>query len=75
MTRANQKVDTENDVWDQIEHYASASSMLFMTLADVVQVNRDVTKRPHPQALRPFLPELESFARHNHFNILHPILR
>ncbi|KAG2066337.1 Clavaminate synthase-like protein [Suillus decipiens] len=26
-------------------------------------------------ALRPFLPELDDFAHHNHFNILHPILR
>jgi hypothetical protein len=38
-------------------------------------VNFNVTKRPHPIALRPFLPELDDFARHNHFNILHPILR
>jgi hypothetical protein len=38
-------------------------------------VNRDVTKRQHPEAVRPFLPEIEAFARHNHFNVLHPILR
>jgi len=38
-------------------------------------VNLDVAKRPHPTALRPFLPELDDFAHHNHFNILHPILR
>ncbi|KAF9220306.1 Clavaminate synthase-like protein [Gyrodon lividus] len=54
------KVDAENGVLDQIEHYG---------------LNRIVTKCPHPQALRPFLPELDAFARHNHFNILHPILR
>ena len=30
---------------------------------------------PHPQALRPFLPEVDAFAQHNHFNVLHPILR
>jgi isopenicillin N synthase-like dioxygenase len=54
------KVDTENQILDQIEHYA---------------INLDVAKRPHPTALRPFLPELDDFARHNHFNILHPILR
>ncbi|KAG1817396.1 hypothetical protein EV424DRAFT_1347978 [Suillus variegatus] len=54
------KVDTENQILDQIEHYA---------------INLDVTKRPHPTAVRPFLPELDDFARHNHFNILHPILR
>lgn len=38
-------------------------------------VNRDVTKRSHPEAVCPFIPEIASFARHNHFNILHPILR
>ncbi|KAF8548279.1 Clavaminate synthase-like protein [Imleria badia] len=54
------KLDAENDVWDQIEQYT---------------MNHIVTKRPHPQALRPFLPFLDAFARHNHFNILHPILR
>ncbi|KAH7881900.1 hypothetical protein F5I97DRAFT_1914382 [Phlebopus sp. FC_14] len=54
------KVDTENQVLDQIEHYA---------------LNRIVNTHPHPQALRPFLPELDAFARHCHFNILHPILR
>ncbi|KAI9568579.1 hypothetical protein HD554DRAFT_2259773 [Boletus coccyginus] len=60
--RSSWKVGTKNNVLDQIEQYAT-------------QVNRNVTKRPHPQALRPFLPELDAFARHNHFNILHPILR
>jgi len=49
--------------------------MLSLILAEVVQVSRNVTKRPHPQALRPFLPELDAFARYNHLNILHPILR
>jgi len=38
-------------------------------------VNRDVRKRQHPEPLRPFLPEIEAFARHNHENVLHPILR
>ncbi|KAG2362912.1 hypothetical protein BDR07DRAFT_1450951 [Suillus spraguei] len=54
------KVDSENQILDQIEHYA---------------INLNVTKRPHPTPIRPFLPELDEFARHNHFNILHPILR
>ncbi|KIK34611.1 hypothetical protein CY34DRAFT_812806 [Suillus luteus UH-Slu-Lm8-n1] len=54
------KVDTENQVLDQIEHYA---------------INLDIAKRPHPTAVRPFLPEIDDFTRHNHFNILHPILR
>ncbi|KAH7928364.1 Clavaminate synthase-like protein [Leucogyrophana mollusca] len=47
-------------VRDQQEHY---------------NVNRDINKVPHPQALRPFLPEVDAFIRHNHFNILQPILR
>jgi isopenicillin N synthase-like dioxygenase len=38
-------------------------------------VHRDVTKREHPEALRPFLPEIQAFARHNHEQVLHPILR
>ncbi|RDB17173.1 hypothetical protein Hypma_001822 [Hypsizygus marmoreus] len=47
-------------VHDQVEHY---------------NINRDVTKRGHPQVLRPFLPEVAAFAKHNHLNVLHPILR
>lgn len=39
------------------------------------QVNRDVFKREHPEVLKPLLPEVEQFAKHNHFNILHTILR
>ncbi|KAF5325264.1 hypothetical protein D9619_009988 [Psilocybe cf. subviscida] len=50
----------ENGAKDQIEHY---------------NVNRDVKKREHPEALRPFLPEIDAFARHNHEQVLHPILR
>jgi len=54
------KVNSENNIFDQIVQYA---------------INRDVTTRPHPEALRPFLPEIDTFARHNHFNVLHTILR
>ncbi|KAG2097282.1 uncharacterized protein F5147DRAFT_656414 [Suillus discolor] len=54
------KVNSDNENFDQIENYA---------------VNLDVTRRPHPIALRLFLLELDDFVRHNHFNILHPILR
>ncbi|KAF9238970.1 Clavaminate synthase-like protein [Melanogaster broomeanus] len=50
----------DNGVRDQIEHY---------------NINRDVTKRDHPEAVRPFLPEIREFARFNHLNVLHPILR
>ncbi|KAF4579728.1 hypothetical protein EYR40_000094 [Pleurotus pulmonarius] len=47
-------------VRDQIEHY---------------NFNKDVYKREHPQPIRPFLPEIEAFSRHNHFNVVHPVLR
>ncbi|KAJ7450797.1 hypothetical protein FB451DRAFT_715989 [Mycena latifolia] len=50
----------DNGVHDQLEHY---------------NINRDVIKRQHPDAVRPFLGEIEAFARHTHFNVLHPILR
>ena len=39
------------------------------------EVNRDISKRAHPPALRPFLPEIAEFARHNHEEVLHQILR
>jgi len=50
----------DNGVRDQLEHY---------------NINRIVTKREHPEPLRPFLPEIDAFARHNHYHVLHPILR
>ncbi|KAJ7115280.1 hypothetical protein C8R44DRAFT_841911 [Mycena epipterygia] len=50
----------EDGVQDQIEQY---------------NINRHVRKREHPAALRPYLQEIEAFAHHNHFNVLHPILR
>ncbi|KAJ3556971.1 hypothetical protein NP233_g11853 [Leucocoprinus birnbaumii] len=50
----------DNGVHDQLEHY---------------NINRDVTKRGHPEVVRPLLPEIEAFAKHNHLNVLHPILR
>ncbi|KAF7296788.1 Clavaminate synthase-like protein [Mycena indigotica] len=50
----------DNGVHDQLEHY---------------NINRDITKRGHPEAVRPFLPEIEAFARHSHFDVLHPVLR
>ncbi|KAK0235432.1 Clavaminate synthase-like protein [Armillaria nabsnona] len=42
---------------------------------EVYSINRDTTKRQHPEAIRPHLAEIEAFARHNHLNVLHPILR
>ncbi|KAG7440381.1 Clavaminate synthase-like protein [Guyanagaster necrorhizus] len=50
----------DNGVKDQIEHY---------------NFHRDVTMRQHPECLRPYLGEIETFMKHNHFNVLHPILR
>ncbi|PFH51150.1 hypothetical protein AMATHDRAFT_143235 [Amanita thiersii Skay4041] len=50
----------DGGVKDQVEHY---------------NINKDITRRAHPENLRSFLPEIEEFAKHNHFNVLHPILR
>ncbi|KNZ76521.1 UPF0676 protein, partial [Termitomyces sp. J132] len=47
-------------VRDQIEHY---------------NFHTDVTLKEHPEALRPFLPEIDGFMRHNYFNILLPLFR
>ncbi|KAH8080736.1 Clavaminate synthase-like protein [Cristinia sonorae] len=50
----------DSGVHDQVENY---------------NINRDVTKKEHPQAIRPLLPEIREFSKHNHLNVLHPILR
>ncbi|KAI0922587.1 hypothetical protein AcV5_009517 [Taiwanofungus camphoratus] len=52
----------EAGVHDQIEQY---------------NIHRDVmnSKQQHPVALRPFLPEIEAFAKFCHLNILHQVLR
>ncbi|KAF8921391.1 Clavaminate synthase-like protein [Mucidula mucida] len=49
-----------NGVRDEIEHY---------------NIHRDINQREHPISLRPYLPEIQAFTEHNHFNVLHPILR
>ncbi|KAJ4469880.1 hypothetical protein J3R30DRAFT_3713143 [Lentinula aciculospora] len=49
-----------NGVHDQIENY---------------NMNRDVYKRQHPEALRPLLSELQEFTQHTHMNVVHKILR
>ncbi|KAI0089600.1 Clavaminate synthase-like protein [Irpex rosettiformis] len=41
---------------------------------ETYNINRNVAKKQHPEALRPYLPEIGDFARHNH-GILHTILR
>ncbi|KAJ6498545.1 hypothetical protein C8R47DRAFT_1175638 [Mycena vitilis] len=50
----------DNGVRDQAESY---------------NVNFAITKQQHPEAVRPFLAEIETFARHCHLNVVHPILR
>ncbi|KAI3612076.1 Clavaminate synthase-like protein [Moniliophthora roreri] len=50
----------EGGVRDQMEQY---------------NINRNVARRTHPEAIRPFIPEVDAFARHNHFNVVQPILR
>ena len=40
-----------------------------------LKVNHDVNKSSHPVALRPFMPEMDRFARHCHMNVLYPVLR
>ncbi|KAK0481287.1 Clavaminate synthase-like protein [Armillaria novae-zelandiae] len=50
----------DNGVHDQIEHY---------------NIHRDITKREHPEGVRRYLGEIEAFIKHNHFNVLYPILR
>uniref|UniRef100_A0A0W0F2V2 Non-haem dioxygenase N-terminal domain-containing protein n=2 Tax=Moniliophthora roreri TaxID=221103 RepID=A0A0W0F2V2_MONRR len=50
----------EGGVRDQLEQY---------------NINKNVSRRDHPEAIRPFLPEVEAFSRHNHFNVVQPILR
>ncbi|TFK45773.1 Clavaminate synthase-like protein [Heliocybe sulcata] len=49
-----------NGVHDQIENY---------------NIHPDSDPKQHPEALRPFLPEIEAFLEHCHVNILHSILR
>ncbi|KAF9259643.1 Clavaminate synthase-like protein [Marasmius fiardii PR-910] len=52
--------ELEGGVRDQIEMYS---------------INKDVTRRPHPDALQPFMPEIDAFARHNYSDVVHPMLR
>ncbi|PBK90715.1 Clavaminate synthase-like protein [Armillaria gallica] len=48
-----------NDIRDQIEQY---------------NINKS-NKQEHPAALRPYSKYLDDFARHNHFNVVYPILK
>ncbi|EIW79585.1 Clavaminate synthase-like protein [Coniophora puteana RWD-64-598 SS2] len=47
-------------VRDQQEHYT---------------FNQQVNSAKHPEAVIPYLPEIQEFIKYNHFNILHPLLR
>jgi hypothetical protein len=38
-------------------------------------VNRDVAKKPHPEVLKPYLPEIKDFAKFNHTEVLDKVLR
>ncbi|KAL0572717.1 hypothetical protein V5O48_009252 [Marasmius crinis-equi] len=42
---------------------------------EMYNINRDVTRRSHPEAIRPYIPEIDAFVRHNHFNVANTILR
>ncbi|PIL37656.1 hypothetical protein GSI_01350 [Ganoderma sinense ZZ0214-1] len=42
---------------------------------DQIEQYQFFEQKHHPQALQPFLPEIYAFAQHNHFKVLHPILR
>ncbi|EMD36756.1 hypothetical protein CERSUDRAFT_155040 [Gelatoporia subvermispora B] len=50
----------DSGVRDQIEHY---------------NLLRDVSRRQHPRALVPLLPEIDTFVRFNHVEVLLPLLR
>ncbi|KAI1787059.1 Clavaminate synthase-like protein [Ganoderma leucocontextum] len=50
----------DNGVRDQIEHY---------------NMHHSIFDQQHPKALQPFLSEIRAFTEHNHFKVLHPILR
>ena len=45
---------------DQIENY---------------NIHHSIFSQQHPKALQPFLSEMRAFTEHNHYNVLHPILR
>ncbi|KAG1737543.1 uncharacterized protein EDB91DRAFT_1337230 [Suillus paluster] len=52
------------------------SSTTYSSMSSIFKqyhTNRDVTKQGHPEALRPILPEIQEFSKHDHFNMLHPI--
>lgn len=67
----------DSGVRDEIEHYSSMPIPLIRSrpLLTHSPVHRNVAAQEHPTVLRPFVPELAAFARQNHYQVLHPILR
>ncbi|OJT03633.1 UPF0676 protein [Trametes pubescens] len=61
--KPRQTWDISNGVRDQIEQYNFHRAVT------------DPELQQHPRAIDPFLPELRAFTEHNHYNILHPLLR
>ncbi|KAI0325816.1 Clavaminate synthase-like protein [Cubamyces sp. BRFM 1775] len=55
--------DISNGVRDQIEQY------------NLHRAVTDPELQEHPRAMEPFLPELRAFTEHNHYNVMHPLLR
>lgn len=42
---------------------------------EMYNINHDVNKCTHPQILRQYLPDIDAFAKHCHYNVIHPVLR
>ncbi|KAI0365420.1 Clavaminate synthase-like protein [Pilatotrama ljubarskyi] len=61
--KPRQTWDISNGVRDQIEQYNFHRSVT------------DSELQQHPEVIKPFLPELRAFTEHNHFNVIHPLLR
>ncbi|KAI0761385.1 Clavaminate synthase-like protein [Trametes elegans] len=61
--KARRTWDVGNGVQDQIEQY------------NLHRAVTDPAFQQHPAALEPLLPELRAFTEHNHFNVMHPLLR
>ncbi|KAI0658145.1 Clavaminate synthase-like protein [Cubamyces menziesii] len=61
--KARQTWDISNGVRDQIEQY------------NLHRAVTDPELQEHPRAMEPFLPELRAFTEHNHYNVMHPLLR
>ncbi|KAI9068185.1 Clavaminate synthase-like protein [Trametes sanguinea] len=72
--------DISNGVRDQIEQYnctfhSHRHAKLDLSRDAVHRAVNDAELQEHPRALEPFLPELRAFTEHNHFSIVHPLLR